>query len=67
MKRLTLSQSAEIAAFAETYAKERFGVDVVVSVRRTSWSGLLRLRRQPLARTAGLACAAIFAAAFLLG
>ena len=32
MKPLTLSQSAEIAAFAETYAEERFGRKVRVSV-----------------------------------
>ncbi len=33
MRPLTLSQSAEIAEFAETYAKERFGRSVRLSVR----------------------------------
>ena len=33
MKPLTLSQSAEIAQFAETYAEERFGRSVRVYVR----------------------------------
>ena len=33
MKPLTLSQTAEIAAFAEAYAAERFGRTVRISIR----------------------------------
>ena len=33
MKPLTLSQTAEIAAFAEAYAVERFGRTVRISIR----------------------------------
>lgn len=34
MSIVTLTQAAEIAAFAETYAKERFGADVAVRIER---------------------------------
>ena len=34
MKPLTLTQSAEIAAFAEAYALERFDIQVTVTIQR---------------------------------
>ena len=36
MPRLTFSQAAEIATFAEAYAEERFGISVSVFVRASA-------------------------------
>jgi hypothetical protein len=36
MKPLTVSQSAEIATFAKTYAEERFGLTVEVTISRAA-------------------------------
>ena len=55
MRQLTLSQSAEVAAFAEAYAAERFGVSVVVIVTRRTPTRLY----QAFARAARLAIEAI--------
>lgn len=60
MARLTLTQSAEIAAFAEEYAAKRFGIPVRVTVVQANRQRLREFFSPPLgAASATIVCGSV--------